>query len=76
MYDLVIHRCAEHARIIEIALERGLRAQVPDGALRYALQIHGRNTRCNQFLRRIQYLTHDAPATAHFVDLRLRLTDD
>src|SRR5581483_10488534 len=76
VHDLVIHRRAQHARIIVIALECRFGAEFLDLFFGGPLEIQRRHTRSNHRLQLVQDLADDVPAALHLFNLGLRFTND
>src|SRR5947209_8742726 len=76
MYDLLIHRGAQHAGIIVVPLECRLSPKFLNLRRRDGFKIHRGNARLNHRHSGVKYLTHNAPATAHLFNLARRLAHD
>src|SRR5579872_1820752 len=76
VHDLVIHRRAEHARVIVVSLERGLGAKFDDFIFGGSLQVHRGYAGRDQRSQVVQYLADDAATLPHLVNLRRRFANN
>src|SRR5208283_4867973 len=76
MHDLLVDRCAEHARIAVISLECRRCTQFRNQLLGGFRQVNRRYAGCDHTLQVIQHLANDVAAVPHLLNFRRRLADD